>query len=340
MEAIKNGLRKNLTPAQLWSGARFFLLLNLGLIIYAVALNFYCAPNHFVFGGTTGLSIVLATCFPALSVSTFMWITNAVLDVLGCVFLGIKTMGWTLYSSFMLSFYSSMCEKMFPVSQPLTDDTLLELCFAVALPAIASGIVFNIGASTGGTEIVAMILHKYIKVEIGRALLLSDIGTVLFAAYLYGPQTGMYCVLGLIGRSTIVDTAIESLNLRKVCTVITSRPEPIRHFVTETLGRTATQQNATGVYTGEPRTMIMVALTRRQAGLLRDFRELRLQEGKIRRGGLGRVRAFPDGQGQRRGALCHRLRHLPHPDHASHRRPDAASHFMVAGIGEVAAEGG
>lgn len=271
MEAIKNGLRKNLTPAQLWSGARFFLLLNLGLIIYAVALNFYCAPNHFVFGGTTGLSIVLATCFPALSVSTFMWITNAVLDVLGCVFLGIKTMGWTLYSSFMLSFYSSMCEKMLPVSQPLTDDTLLELCFAVALPAIASGIVFNIGASTGGTEIVAMILHKYIKVEIGRALLLSDIGTVLFAAYLYGPQTGMYCVLGLIGRSTIVDTAIESLNLRKVCTVITSRPEPIRHFVTETLGRTATQQNATGVYTGEPRTMIMVALTRRQAGLLRDF---------------------------------------------------------------------
>ena len=214
---------------------------------------------------------VLVTCFPALSVSTFMWITNAVLDVLGCVFLGIKTMGWTLYSSFMLSFYSSMCEKLFPMSQPLTDDTLLELCFAVALPALASGIVFNIGASTGGTEIVAMILHKYIKVEIGRALLLSDIGTVLFAACIYGPQTGMYCVLGLIGRSTIVDTAIESLNLRKVCTVITSRPEPIRHFVTETLGRTATQQNATGVYTGEPRTMIMVALTRRQAGLLRDF---------------------------------------------------------------------
>ena len=119
--------------------------------------------------------------------------------------------------------------------------------------------------STSGWSII------WFKVEIGRALLLSDIGIVLFAVYLYGPQTGMYCVLGLIGRSTIVDTAIESLNLRKVCTVITSRPEPIRHFVTETLGRTATQQDATGVYTGEPRTMIMVALTRRQAGLLRDF---------------------------------------------------------------------
>ena len=119
--------------------------------------------------------------------------------------------------------------------------------------------------STSGWSII------WFKVEIGRALLLSDIGIVLFAVYLYGPQTGMYCVLGLIGRSTIVDTAIESLNLRMVCTVITSRPEPIRHFVTETLGRTATQQNATCVYTGEPRTMIMVALTRRQAGLLPGF---------------------------------------------------------------------
>ena len=153
----------------------------------------------------------------------------------------------------------------------MTDDTLLELCFAVALPAIASGIVFNIGASTGGTEIVAMILHKYIKVEIGRALLLSDIGTVLFAAYLYGPQTGMYCVLGLIGRSTIVDTAHREPESPQGVYGHHLRPEPIRHFVTETLGRTATQQTATGVYTGEPRTMIMVALTRRQAGLLPGF---------------------------------------------------------------------
>ena len=90
MEALKENLCRRMAPAQLWKDARFFLLLNLGLIILAVALNFYWAPNHFVFGGTTGLSIVLATCFPALSVSTFMWITNAVLDVLGCVFLGIR----------------------------------------------------------------------------------------------------------------------------------------------------------------------------------------------------------------------------------------------------------
>ena len=101
MEAIKNGLRKNLTPAQLWSGARFFLLLNLGLIIYAVALNFYCAPNHFVFGGTTGLSIVLAgygsvllhsgaDAYIVVSVGSF--VTGVVFTLLGIRYRQYKTL--------------------------------------------------------------------------------------------------------------------------------------------------------------------------------------------------------------------------------------------------------
>ena len=247
-----------------------YAILTLATLVMSAGTYLFKFPNNFSFGGVTGLAVVLSAVSP-LSAGTYNFIINMALLVLGFLFLGKGFGVKTVYISVLMSVALSAAEKLFPMSQPLTDDTLLELCFAVALPALASGIVFNIGASTGGTEIVAMILHKYIKVEIGRAILLSDIGTVLFAACIYGPQTGMYCVLGLIGRSTIVDTAIESLNLRKVCTVITSRPEPIRRFVTETLGRTATQQDATGVYTGEPRTMIMVALTRRQAGLLRDF---------------------------------------------------------------------
>lgn len=93
METIKKELRRHLAPEQLRSDLCFFAMLNLGLVIYAVTLNFYCAPNHFVFGGTTGLSIVLSTCFPALSVGTFMWIANAVLDVLGVCISGDKDYG-------------------------------------------------------------------------------------------------------------------------------------------------------------------------------------------------------------------------------------------------------
>lgn len=79
-------------------------------------------PNHFAFGGTSGLSIVLATLFPRFNVGAFMWFVNAALVLLGFVFLGIKSMGWTIYSSFALSFYVSLCERLYPLDHPLTND--------------------------------------------------------------------------------------------------------------------------------------------------------------------------------------------------------------------------
>ena len=136
----------------------FFLILNLGLIFTAVGISIFKTPNHFAFGGTSGLSIILSTLFPKWNVGAFMWIVNAALVVLGFFFLGIRSMGWTIYSSFALSFYVSACEVIYPLSFPLTHDVFLELCFAVILPAVGAAMVFNVGASTGGTDIVAMIL--------------------------------------------------------------------------------------------------------------------------------------------------------------------------------------
>ena len=139
------------------------------------------------------------------------------------------------------------------------------------LPAIGSAIVFNIGASTGGTDIVAMILNKYTSIEVGRALMLSDLGIVLAAAVLFGPQVGLYSILGMVLKSTVVDSAIESLNLRKVCTVVTRDPEPVRDFIVQVLNRSATEETAVGAYSREPTYVLMTVLTRRQAALLRDF---------------------------------------------------------------------
>ena len=264
-------IRGHLTPARLWEDARFFTLLNVGLFLTALGTALFKAPNHFAFGGTTGLSVILATLWPQWNVGGFMWLVNAVLVVLGFLFLGVCSMGWTIFSSFALSFYVSLCERLWPLEQPMTDDVLLELCFAVILPALGSAIVFNIGASTGGTDIIAMILHKYTSLEIGRALLVSDIGIVLWAAYLYGPATGLYCILGMILKSTVVDNAIESLNLRKVCTVVTAKPDCIRAFIVEELHRSATEERATGAFTHEEKWALMTVLTRQQAQMLRNF---------------------------------------------------------------------
>lgn len=264
-------VRRELAPERLPDKLKFFALLNSGLFLTALGIELFKTPNHFAFGGTSGLSIVLAAVFPNLPVSAFMWILNMALVVLGFVFLGVRSMGWTIYSSIALSFFVSLCELAFPLSAPLTSDVFLELCFAVILPAIGSAIVFNIGASTGGTDIVAMILSKYTSLEVGRALMLSDLGIVLAAAIVFGPQVGLYSILGMILKSTVVDSAIESLNLRKVCTVVTRNPGPARDFIVEVLKRSATEQNATGAYTREPAWVLMTVLTRHQAALLRDF---------------------------------------------------------------------
>ena len=140
---------------------KFFLLLNLGLILTALGIVVFKAPNHFALGGTSGISIIISTLNPGLPVGAIMWIVNAVLVVLGFIFLDRDSMGWTIFSSFALSAYVSLFEQLIPLSAPLTDDTLLELIFAVMLPGIGSAFVFNIGASTGGTDILAMILKKH-----------------------------------------------------------------------------------------------------------------------------------------------------------------------------------
>ena len=247
----------------------FFLILNLGLIFTAVGISIFKTPNQFAFGGTSGLSIILSTLFPKWNVGAFMSIVNAALAALGFFFLGIRSMGWTIYSSFALSFYVSACEVIYPLSFPLTHDVFLELCFAVILPAVGAAMVFNVGASTGGTDIVAMILHKYTSLEIGRALLVSDLGIVLIAAYLYGAQTGLYCILGMILKCTVVDSAIESLNLRKVCTIISKYPDQVEDFIINDLHRSATEQNAFGVYTKQEQKVLMTVLTRSETNRLR-----------------------------------------------------------------------
>ena len=263
--------RTHLTREQTVDYLKFFVLLNCGLFLTAMGIAFFKTPNHFAFGGTSGVSIILSTLFPKWNVGIFMWLVNGVLVLLGFAFLGIRSMGWTIYSSFALSFFVSLCELVCPLTAPLTPDMFLELCFAVLLPALGSAVVFNVGASTGGTDIVAMILHKYTSLEIGRALMISDIGIVLIAAYLYGAKIGLYCILGLILKCTVVDGAIESLNLRKVCTVISQYPDKVEEFIIKDLHRSATEQKAYGAYTQSEKRVLMTVLARSEATRLRIF---------------------------------------------------------------------
>lgn len=242
-----------------------------GLILCAVGFNFFTTPNHFVFGGATGASIVMASLFPGFSASQCMWIINIFLIALGYLFLGKQVMGWTLYCSFALTLLCSLLERFWPVPAPLTEDPLLELVFSVMLLSASSGIVFCSGATTGGTEILALILQKYLGLDFGKALLVSDVIIVVAAAGIYGPSVGLYCILGLLVKGIVVDNAIGSIHLCKVCTVISRKPEAVRDYILHTLNRAATEQRVRGAYTHEEKIAILVVLNRRQTVQLRNF---------------------------------------------------------------------
>lgn len=250
---------------------RLALMLNLGLMITAVGIHFFKTPNNFAMGGTSGISIILSSLFPRLNVGGAMFIVNGILVVLGLIFLGWKAMGMTMYSSFAISAYISILEWICPLDGPMTNDTLLELLFGVILPAVGSAMAFNVGASTGGTDIVAMILNKYTSLEIGKALMISDFLIAAIAGSLFGIKTGLYCVLGLGMKAFLVDSVIESINMRKVVTVVSEEPEQVKNFITEQLHRSATIYKAQGAYSGRNEEVLTTVLTRRQAVALRNY---------------------------------------------------------------------
>ena len=171
----------------------------------------------------------------------------------------------------VMSVSLSLLERFCPLSAPLTSQPLLELMFAIFLPAVGTAILYNIGAASGGTDIIAMILSKYTSLEIGKALLVSDFCIALFAGGLYGVRTGLYCVLGLLAKAFVVDGVIEGINVRKKVTIVSRQPDKINEFIMGTLHRGATVYTAHGAFSGRDEQVITTVLNRREAVSLRNY---------------------------------------------------------------------
>ena len=191
-----------------------FINLTLSTLVMAVGIYFFKFSNNFTFGGITGLAVLVAKS-GAISAGDFSFVANMVLLIIGFFVLGRKFAAKTAYSSILLSVALSGLERICPLSHPLTDQPLLELIFAIALPSIGSAVLFNIGASSGGTDVIAMVMKKYTSFNIGNALLVTDFFITLAGFFVFDIQTGLYSFLGLALRSFMIDGFIESLNLSK-----------------------------------------------------------------------------------------------------------------------------
>lgn len=247
-----------------------YAVLTVATLILVTGVYAFKFPNNFSFGGVTGLAIVLSAVIP-VSAGTITFVINMLLLVVGFMFLGRGFGVKTVYVSVLTSAGLSLAEILFPMRQPLTSQPVLELMYAIVLPAFSSAILFNIGASGGGTDIIAMILKKYSKLDIGVSLFLVDLGIVIASCFVFDTTTGLFSMAGLLAKSLVVDNVIESINLCKYFTIICNEPEPICEFITKKLNRSATVYTAEGAYGHNKKTIVITIMKRNQAVELRNF---------------------------------------------------------------------
>ena len=255
---------------------REWLYITVGVLVMTAGIYFFKFPNHFSTGGVTGISIVLGHYIPSITPGTLVTIINVFLLILGFAFFGKSFGVRTVYASLLMSGTLQLLEVVCPLEAPMTTQPLVELLFAVGLPAVGSAILFNLDASSGGTDILAMILRKYTALNIGIALLCSDIIITVSACFAFGMETGLFSILGLIIKSLFVDVVTDNLKIRKCFQIITSHPEPIEEFITRSLHRGATQLHGEGVYTHEGKTVLLTVVSRHEAVLLRNY--VRMQD--------------------------------------------------------------
>lgn len=248
-----------------------WLLLLLGTALTAAGVYFFKFPNNFSTGGVSGISVILGHYFPSATPGDFVMGINMALLLVGFLVFGKGFGIKTAVVSTLMSGIIWVLERVVPMDHPMTSQPLMELIFAVSLPAVGSAILFNLDASTGGTDIVAMVLRKFTSLNIGNALMISDGIITVMACVAFGMETGLFSILGLLMKSLLVDMVLENINTHKYFHIITTHPREIEEYITRTLKRGATELHGEGAYTHEGRSILLTVMNRRQGILLRRY---------------------------------------------------------------------
>lgn len=247
-----------------------YVLMTIGTIIITIGVYFFKFPNNFSFGGVTGIAVVVSRLVP-WSASTITLVLNMLLLVVGFLFLGKKFGIKTVYVTVLMSLLLAVLEVLCPMTQPLTDQLFLEFVLAILLPSFGAAILFNVGASGGGTDIVAMILRRRTGLDMGTMLFVVDIVVTVSVFAVFDIETSLYAVTGLMAKTIVINGSISDLNLSKYFNIICDDPEPICAFIKEKLHRGATVTDAYGAFSHHDKYIVFTVISRSQAIRLRNF---------------------------------------------------------------------
>lgn len=248
-----------------------FVTMTVGVLLLTVGVYFFKIPNGFSTGGVSGIATVLGKLVKSevFTPALFITLINTALLLVGLLVVGREFGLKTVYCSLMFSGLTILLEKLVPLSSPVTDEPLLDLVCAILLTALGSALMFRASASSGGTDIVAMILKKYTSLDIGKALLATDFLIAASAFYAFGVETGIFSLLGLFAKAFVVDSIIESIGTCKYFTIITTKKEEIGLYITKTVHHGFTELSGLGGFTGEEKAVLLTVCKRIEGARLR-----------------------------------------------------------------------
>ena len=247
-----------------------FLIITVGTVIVAAAVFFFMLPSHVSVGSGAALAMVLSNFIP-LPVSTITLIMNVGLLIIGFLLIGPEFGAKTVYCSVLMPIVMGVFEKIFPDFQSITQDPLLDVVCYILVVGVGLAILFPRNASSGGLDIVAKLMNKYLRMDLGKAMSFSGMAVALSSALCYDSKTVVLSLLGTYFGGIVVDHFIFGLNIKRRVCIISPKLEEIRHFVLYEMHSGATINEIIGAYDNTVRREIIVIVDKQEYRLLMDY---------------------------------------------------------------------
>ena len=252
------------------AAVRELAILTGAVAIIAAAVYFFLVPSHASVSSISGLGIVLANFVP-LPLSAITMILNVVLLVIGFLTCGREFGAKTVYTSILLPVFIGLFERLFPNLGSLTDSQELDVLCYILVVSVGLSILFNRNASSGGLDIVAKIMNKYLHMDLGKAMSLSGMCVALSAALVYDKKTVVLSVLGTYFNGLVLDHFIFDNNIKRRVCIITKKEEELRRFIIEDLHSGATVYESYGAYNMQKRREIITIVDKAEYQKLMSY---------------------------------------------------------------------
>ena len=247
-----------------------FIIITFGALLAAAAIFFFMLPSNVAVGSGSALAMVLSNFIPR-PVSVLSLAINVILLILGFILIGNEFGAKTVYTSIMVPVFMGMFELIFPNFQSLTGEPMLDVLCYILVVGLAMAILFSRNASSGGLDIVAKIMNKFLRIDIGRAVSISGIAVALTSALCYDTKTVVLSVLGTYFGGMIVDHFIFGLNIKRRVCVISPKLDEIVDFILHELHSGATLNEIIGAYDKTPRKEVITIVDKNEYRKLMDF---------------------------------------------------------------------